>query len=177
MSTGPGSMRASDRLPKGLFEGGLRRQFGHGLPRAAVAYALAIAVYVICVVIIEIPSLPNGIGLGTTLYYLFGPHFLIATPAVLGCTNIATRWRDHDRDAAALRMTDLALTLLVVIGAVLVVGDILGFFGVFGLPGTSGSQTLYAVLLQLAAAVASAAAVVWGLAELTTLRALDPPVG
>ena len=166
-------MRASDRLPRAAFEGALQRRFRHGVSRAAATYAGAIVVYVICVVFVEIPQAKNAT-FAETLYLLFGTHFLIATPAVLSCLNIATRWRDHERDDDALRLTDLAITICVVVAAVLVVGDVIGFFAVFGLPGTSGSTVLYAILLQAAAAVASAAGVVWGLAELSVLRTAGP---
>jgi len=171
--------RASEYLPRGAFDGQLRTRFAHALPLAALAYAGAIAVYVFCVVFVQLFSLGNA-SLSVTLVILFGSHFLIATPTTLSCINVASRWRHHSADASdepTLRRVDLALTICAVIATVLVIGDVLGFFAVFGLKGQTGWQVVYALLLQAAAAVASAAAGVWALAEIAAMRAAAPAAG
>lgn len=165
-----GRAHLSQYLPKTPI-GDRARAYPNGWELAAFGYAVAIWLYVLGYEILALANLPGGFR--PDLEAIFSRNLLLAAPATITAITLAARRRDRadtgDEDGRWL--LDAALTLCVPLGALFVLGGVIGFFADFGDFGESASGAFYELLVHLAGIVLGAVATIWALSELAAMQA------
>jgi hypothetical protein len=165
----PRSGRWSSKIPAAFFDGPVSSLIPDGWALAAAGYVTAIGLYLLGNFIVTLAN-TNNLSFRDVLESVFGRSFLVAAPALVSAMTLATRRRNEPRSDRAGLWLDAAITSCLPLGAIVVIGSVIGFFADFGEFSHSVSGALYLLLLHLAGATLGAVAVVWSLAELAPER-------
>jgi hypothetical protein len=135
----------------------IRRGWGY----AAAGYFVAIVLYVIATVFLNIANLGDAT-FADSLYVLLGRNLVLACPALITCLNLAIRGADHTEDTADRPLFDWAISGCALLGPILAVGVLLGLIGLFA-SGAPGGVILVGFVVQLAGFLIAVVATAWAL--------------
>jgi hypothetical protein len=154
-------LRAALALGSLVHDGPLGRHLRRAWAYAAAGYLVAIIVYLVAQVLVNLVFNLSGAGVGTALAFLFGRYMVVACLGLIGCVNLAVRGFDHAADAERPLFV-WAISGAALLAPLLVLMCVLGMVG-YLVAGGSGGEVVYEVLVQLAGTVVAAAAGAWAL--------------
>lgn len=159
----------SSKVPSALFEGPVSGLVPDGWALAALGYVTAIALYLLGNFILTLAN-TDGLDFREVLDSVFGRQFLVAAPTLVTAMTLATRRRGEPMSERARGWLDTAITACIPLGAVVVIGSVIGFLADFGEFSSSTSGAFYLLLLHLAGVILGTVAMLWALAELAPGR-------